>query len=65
MNRKQQIDILKLGLDRFYDTKNITITAINVDNDIVSIVETTGNSRVENKTLTIEIEYAELEEKRK
>lgn len=60
MDRKQQIDILKLGLDRFYDTKNITITAINVDNDIVSIEETTGNSRVENKTLTIEIEYAEF-----
>ena len=60
MDRKQLIDILKLGLDRFYDTKNITITAINVDNDIVSIEETTGNSRVENKTLTIEIEYAEI-----
>lgn len=60
MDRKQQIDILKLGLDRFYDTKNITITAINIDNDIVSIEETTGNSRVENKTLTIEIEYAEI-----
>ena len=60
MDRKQLIDILKLGLDRFYDTKNITITAINVDNDIVSIEETTGNSRVGNKTLTIEIEYAEI-----
>ena len=60
MNRKQQIDILKLGLDRFYDTKNITITAINVDNDILSIEETIGNSRVENKTLTIEIKYAEI-----
>ena len=60
MDRKQQIDILKLGLDRFYDTKNITITAINVDNDIVSIEETIGKSRVENKTLTIEIEYAEI-----
>ena len=62
MDRQEQIDEIKKFLDKFYDTENISIYELNIENKITDVLKRTDTTGVLVRKTTIEIEYAEHEE---
>lgn len=62
MDRQEEIDEIKKFLDKFYDTKNISIFELNIKDEMADVLKTTDVTGIPIRRTIIEIEYVKREE---